>query len=77
MIFYHHGAPIQPSAVREGNLFLAHVCIREEDGEVTSLDNLGLFANSVSAFNFAIGCASTFVDGEPLPRSPFQASRDD
>jgi hypothetical protein len=77
VIFYHHGAAVQPSVVREGNLFLARVCILEEDGEATSLGNLGPFANRISAFDFAIRCGSAFVDGDPLPRSPFQATGDD
>jgi hypothetical protein len=77
VIFYHHGAAIQPSAVREGNLFFARACILEEDGEAISLGNLGTFANPVSAFDFAIRCASAFVDGDPLPRSPFQATSGD
>lgn len=76
MILYHHGAAIQPSVIREGNLFLARVCILEEDGEATSLGDLGPFANRISAFDFAIRCASAFVDGDPLPRSPFQATGD-
>jgi hypothetical protein len=76
VIFYHHGAAIQPSVVREGNLFLARVCILAEGGEATSLGDLGPFANRISAFDFAIRCASAFVDGVPLPRSPFQATGD-
>ena len=72
MIYYHHGAAIWPSVVREGNLFLARVCILKKDGEATSLGNLGPFANRTSAFDFAVRCASAFVDGDPLPRSPLQ-----
>ncbi len=76
MIFYHHGAAVQPTVVREGNLFFARVCILEEDGEATSLGNLGPFANRISAFDFALRYASAFVDGDPLPRSPFLATGD-
>jgi hypothetical protein len=77
VIFYHHGAAIQPSAVRQGNLFLARVCILEEDGAATSLGDLGTFANRVSAFDFAIRYASAFVDGDPLPRSPYRQMSDE
>ncbi|CAB3756413.1 hypothetical protein [Paraburkholderia humisilvae] len=76
MIFYHHGAAIQPSAVRHGNVFLARACILEEDGEATSLGDLGAFANRISAFEFAISYATAFVDGDPLPRSPFEGVND-
>jgi hypothetical protein len=73
VIFYHRGAAIQPSVMRQGTSFLARVCILGEDGHATSLSNLGAFANRVSAFQFAIRCASAFVDGQPLPRSPYEA----
>jgi hypothetical protein len=66
VIFYHRGAAIRPSAVRKGNLFLARVCILEEDGEATSLGNLGPFANRVSALDFAVRCGSAFVDGQSI-----------
>jgi hypothetical protein len=72
MVFYHHGAAIQPSVTRLGNTFLARVSILEEDGEATSLGNLGQFANRDCAFEFAVRSATAFVDGEPLPRSPFE-----
>ena len=48
----------------------------EEDGEATSLGDLGAFANRVSAFQFAISYATAFVDGDPLPRSPFEGAND-
>nr|WP_075584322.1 hypothetical protein [Caballeronia glathei] len=70
MVLYHHGAAIQASAIRKGNTFVARACILEEDGESTSLGNLGQFANQNSAYQFAIRSATAFVDGEPLPRSP-------
>jgi hypothetical protein len=69
MVFYHHGAAIQPSVTRLGNTFLARVSILEEDGEATSL---GEFANRDCAYEFAVRSATAFIDGEPLPRSPFQ-----
>ena len=76
MIFYHHGAAVQPSVVREGNLFLARACILDEDGEANSLGNLGKFANRLSALEFAIQYATAFVDGDSLPLSPFQVTTD-
>ena len=75
MVFYHHGAAIQPSVTRLGNTFMARVSILEEDGEATSLGNLGQFANRDCAFEFAVRSATAFVDGEPLPRSPFEQPR--
>jgi hypothetical protein len=72
MIFYHHGAVIRPSVTKQGNTFVARASILEEDGEATSLGNLGEFASRGSAFEFAVRSATAFVDGEPLPRSPFR-----
>ncbi|MBP0590293.1 hypothetical protein J8I87_11340 [Paraburkholderia sp. LEh10] len=70
MLFYHHGVAIQPSVARNGNTFIARVSILEEDGEATSLGDLGHFANRQSAFAFAVRCGTAFVDDEPLPRAP-------
>lgn len=70
MLVYHHGVAIQPSVARSGNTFVARVCILEEDGEATSLGDLGQFANPQSAFAFAVRCGTAFVDDEPLPRAP-------
>ncbi|CAD6561310.1 hypothetical protein LMG24235_07268 [Paraburkholderia sabiae] len=58
MLVYHHGVAIQPSVTRSGNTFVARVCILEEDGEATSLGDLGHFANSQSAFAFAVRCGA-------------------
>jgi hypothetical protein len=71
MIFYHHGAAIQPSVSRKGHTFLARASILEEDGEATSLGDLGAFANPDCAYEFAVRCALAFVDGESLPVPPF------
>ncbi|BCQ29116.1 hypothetical protein NK8_73060 (plasmid) [Caballeronia sp. NK8] len=72
MIFYHHGAAIQPSVTRVGRAFAARASILEEDGEATSLGDLGLFASKDGAYRFAIRCAFAFVDGETLPLPPFR-----
>jgi hypothetical protein len=69
MHFYHQGVAIQPSVARSGNVFVARVCILEEDGEVTSLGDLGHFANRRSALEFAAQCGTAFVDDEPMPRA--------
>lgn len=71
MIFCHEGAAIHPSAVRNGNLFLARASILKGDGEATSLDDLGRFANRACAYEFAVRCATAFVDGKRIPRPPF------
>ncbi|MEX3931282.1 hypothetical protein AB4Y32_05590 [Paraburkholderia phymatum] len=71
MLFIHHGTAIQPSIARSGNMFVARVSILAEDGEVTSLGDLGLFVNRQSAFAFAVRCGTAFVDDEPLPRAPW------
>jgi len=71
MIFYHHGAAIQPSVTRIGNTFIARASILEEDGEATSLGDLGVFANKDGAYRFAVRCATAFVDGKALPLPPF------
>lgn len=70
MHFVHHGVAIQPSVSRAGNMFVARVSILEEDGESTSLGNLGQFANSKSAIAFAVRCGIAFADEEPLPVPP-------
>jgi hypothetical protein len=73
MVLYHRGAVIQPSTTRYGNTFIARACILEEDGESTSLGNLGQFASQISAYEFAVRSATAFVNGEPMPRCPFRA----
>ncbi|MGT2477619.1 hypothetical protein [Paraburkholderia terrae] len=70
MHFYHQGVAIQPSVARNGNTFVARVSILEEDGEATSLGDLGNFANRQSALAFAARCGTAFVDEEPMPRPP-------
>lgn len=70
MHFYHQGVAIQPSVARSGNTFVARVSILEEDGEATSLGDLGCFANRLSALAFAARCGTAFVDDEPMPRPP-------
>lgn len=72
MVIYHSGAAIQPSVTREGRAFTARACILEEDGESTSLGILGRFANKQAAFDFAVRSATAFVNGDPLPRPPFE-----
>ncbi|MGF6741071.1 hypothetical protein [Paraburkholderia atlantica] len=42
----------------------------EEDGEATSLGDLGYFANRQSALAFAMRCATAFADDEPMPKPP-------
>ena len=70
MLIYHRGVPIEPSVEKSGNTFVAHVAIIEEDGESTSLGNLGHFANRQSAVAFAIRCGAAFVDEAPMPKPP-------
>jgi hypothetical protein len=70
VLIYHRGVPIEPSVVKNGNTFVAHVSILEEDGESTSLGNLGHFANRQSAVAFAIRCGAAFVDEAPMPKPP-------
>jgi hypothetical protein len=74
MVFYHHGAAIQPSAVRVGHCFLARASILEEDGDATSLGDLGFFASRDVAYQFAVRCAIAFVDGESVPTPPFAST---
>jgi hypothetical protein len=38
------------------------------------LGDLGEFASPACAYEFAVRCASAFVDGAPMPRSPFGRS---
>jgi hypothetical protein len=74
MVLYHRGAAIQPSIMRQGNTFIARACILKEDGESTSLGDLGQFASQNSAYEFAVRSATAFVDGEPMPLCPFGGS---
>jgi hypothetical protein len=75
MVLYHHGAAIQPCVTKHGKAFVARASILVEDGEATSLGNLGEFASQECAFAFAVRSATAFVDGEPLPRSPFEVAQ--
>jgi hypothetical protein len=70
MLFIHHGVTIKPSVTKNGHAFIARVSILEEDGEATSLGDLGHFANRESAFAFAVRCGTAFVDDEPMPVPP-------
>ena len=72
MVLYHRGAAIQPSVTREGHAFVARAVILEGDGEATSLGMLGQFASQNSAYEFALRSATAYVDGDPMPRSPFE-----
>ena len=71
MVLRYRGATIQPSSMRCGNTFVARACILNEDGESTSLGDLGQFASQNCAYEFAVRCATAFVDGAPMPRCPF------
>jgi hypothetical protein len=77
MVLYHHGAAIQPCVTKHGRAFVARASILAEDGEATSLGNLGEFASQecAFAFAFAVRSATAFVDGAPLPRSPFELAQ--
>ncbi|MEM5341383.1 hypothetical protein [Paraburkholderia azotifigens] len=70
MYFVHHGVAIQPFVSRAGDTFVARVSILEEDGEMTSLGDLGQFTNRHSALAFAVRCGTAFADNEPLPKPP-------
>jgi hypothetical protein len=74
MVLYHCGAAIQASSVRHGHTFVARACILKKDGESISLGDLGQFASPVCAYEFAVRCASAYVDGVPMPRRPFGKS---
>ncbi|MBP0593976.1 hypothetical protein J8I87_30725 [Paraburkholderia sp. LEh10] len=69
MHFYHQRVAIQLSAARSGNSFVARVSILEEDGETTSLGDLGHLTNRQSALAFAARCGTAF-DDEPVPSPP-------
>lgn len=70
MLFYHRGKAVQTSAAKRGRLFVSRVSILEEDGEATSLGDLGYFANRRSALAFAMRCATAFAYDEPMPKPP-------
>lgn len=75
-VFYHGGAAFQPLCTRVGTTYVATASILEEDGNATSLGELGVFANRDDALNFAVRCATAFIDGDDMPLPPFQlASR--
>jgi len=74
MIIYHRGAAFEPAASRVGNAFAATASILEEDGHATSLGRLGIFANEDGAIEFAVRCATAFIEGDSMPIPPFQLS---
>lgn len=57
MLVYHHGVAIQPSVAKSGSTFVARVSILEEDGEATSLGDLGYFANPHPPLHSPCGAA--------------------
>jgi hypothetical protein len=72
MIIYHRGAAFEPNVTRSGNAFVASASVLEEDGHATSLGKLGLFANEEGAINFAVRCATAFIEGDDMPVAPFE-----
>ncbi|VXB08470.1 conserved hypothetical protein [Burkholderia sp. 8Y] len=72
MIIYHRGAAFEPKVTQAGNGFIASVALLEEDGHATSLGKLGLFANEEGAINFAVRCATAFIEGDDMPLPPFK-----
>jgi hypothetical protein len=74
-VLYHHGVAIQPCVAKHGKVFVARASILAEDGEATSLENLGEFASQECAFAFAVRSTTALVDSETLPRSPFEPAR--
>ncbi|MFM0343203.1 hypothetical protein P0D80_38195 [Paraburkholderia sp. RL17-373-BIF-A] len=62
------------SSNQHGRPFVARACILKEDGESVSSGDLGQFASRNCAYEFAVRCARAFVDGVPMPRSPFSRS---
>lgn len=75
MLFYHRGIAAQTSAAKRGRLFVSRVSILEEDGEATSLGDLGHFANRQAALAFAVLCATAFADDQPMPKPPCEIRR--
>ncbi|MDR5777565.1 MULTISPECIES: hypothetical protein [unclassified Caballeronia] len=71
MILYHRGVAMKPSATRMGSGFAATASFIEEDDHETSLGTLGIFASRDGALNFAIRCATAFIDGDDMPVPPF------
>ncbi|KIG01777.1 hypothetical protein [Caballeronia concitans] len=74
MIIYHGGAAFEPNVTRDGKAFVATASILEEDGHVTTLGKLGLFANEECAMHFAILSATAFVEGDEMPVPPIRLS---
>nr|WP_250501381.1 hypothetical protein [Caballeronia sp. GAWG1-5s-s] len=72
MIIYHRGAAFEPRITQAGNSFVASVAVLEEDGHATSLGKLGMFANEEGAINFAVRCATAFIEGDEMPLPPFR-----
>jgi hypothetical protein len=74
MVLFHRGAAIWASSTRRGNTFVAHACVRKDDGEPVSLADLEQFASRSCAFAFAVRRATAFVYGKPQPRRLFHVS---
>ncbi|WP_250441811.1 hypothetical protein [Caballeronia sp. AZ1_KS37] len=73
MVIYHSGAAFEPSVTRKGAAFVASVSILEEDGQSTSLGELGIFATEESALRFAVWYAAAFIEGHDLPVPPLRS----
>jgi len=74
MVIYHLGAAFEPSVTRKGAAFVARASILEEDGQSTSLGELGVFANEESALKFAVWYAAAFIEGQDLPVPPLRST---
>ena len=70
MVSYYQGTAFEAFVTRKGSAFVAHVSIFEEDGQLTSLGEMGVFANEECAFKFAVLVATAFIEGDDLPIPP-------
>jgi hypothetical protein len=72
MEMQYRGSTIWPMVVPWRSAFDSSVIIRDEHGNQRSHGTLGRFASYNAATNFAVVWAMACLDGDAVPRAPFE-----
>jgi hypothetical protein len=72
MEMQYRGSTIRPMVAPAQGAFDSSVIIRDEHGNQRSHGTLGRFASHNAATNFAVVWAIASLDGDAVPRAPFQ-----
>ena len=72
MEMQYRGSSIRPMVALAQGAYDSFVIIRDEHGNQRSHGTLGRFASHNAATNFAVVWAIASLDGDAVPRAPFQ-----